>query len=95
MLIKLLLFYFIWYLGILIGYIVPTLKFKPFGMFDFYPFICRKCMTTWTLLVLYGTASYILDSPSFFIVGAIASAATGAGLYYTERERTEKNNDKK
>lgn len=63
---------------------------KPFGLFDFYPFICRKCLTTWSMAIAYISVAIIIQSLTFGILGVILSAFNGYAMHVTEKERMEK-----
>ena len=67
---------------------------KPYGVLDTYPFICRKCLTTWTLIASYISIGIIISNIWFAIAGTILGAATGYAMYYTEKERMTNNEDK-
>lgn len=60
---------------------------KPFSMLDSYPWICRKCLTTWTLVASYISVGFILTDPLYAIFGVILGAATGFAMNYTDNER--------
>lgn len=67
---------------------------KPYGVLDTYPFICRKCLTTWTLIASYISIGIIISNIWFAIAGTILGAATGYAMYYTEKERMGNDEDK-
>lgn len=88
---KIITFFAIWIAGLVIGWYIPDKKHpKPFSLLDFYPFICRKCLTTWLLLILYAVGAILLSDWIFGVLGAIMTAMTGYALWYTERERMKK-----
>lgn len=88
---KIFTFFVVWIAGLVIGWYIPD-KYqpKPFSVLDFYPFICRKCLTTWLLLILYVVIAIILSDWIFGVLGVIMTAMTGFALWYTERERMNK-----
>lgn len=88
---KIFTFFVIWIAVLVIGWYIPD-KYhpKPFSLLDFYPFICRKCLTTWLLLILYVVIAIILSDWIFGVLGVIMTAMTGFALWYTERERMNK-----
>lgn len=88
---KIFTFFVTWIAGLVIGWYIPD-KYhpKPFSVLDFYPFICRKCLTTWLLLILYVVIAIILSDWIFGVLGVIMTAMTGFALWYTERERMNK-----
>lgn len=59
-----------------------------YSMLDFYPFLCRKCLTTWTLIASYISVGIIISSPLFAVFGVLLGAGTGYAMDYTEKERT-------
>lgn len=61
---------------------------EPWTYFDYKPFNCHKCMTTWTLIASYTMAGIILSNVVFSVFGVILSILYGYGLYYQEVERT-------
>lgn len=91
---KIFTFFVVWIAGLVIGWYIPD-KYqpKPFSVLDFYPFICRKCLTTWLLLILYVVIAIILSDWIFGVLGVIMTAMTGFALWYTERERMNKEAD--
>ena len=88
---KIFTFFVVWIAGLVIGWYIPD-KYqpKPFSVLDFYPFICRKCLTTWLLLILYIISAILLSDWIFGVLGVIMTAMTGFALWYTERERMNK-----
>ena len=68
---------------------------KPFSYFDTYPFICKKCMTTWSLIATYIMAGVLMDDPLFGLFGVILGGLYGYGLYKLEKERTITDEDNK
>lgn len=62
---------------------------KPYGIIDNYPFICRKCLTTWTLIASYISVGIIINNPVFAIFGVLLGAGTGYAIHQTEKERME------
>ena len=90
---KIFTFFVVWIVGVVIGWYIPD-KIKPFSLLDFYPFICRKCLTTWLLLILYAVIAILLSDWIFGVLGAIMTAMTGFALWYTDNERMEKETEK-
>ena len=88
---KIFTFFVVWIAGLVIGWYIPD-KYqpKPFTLLDFYPFICRKCLTTWLLLISYIVVAIMLQDWIFGVLGGLMTAATGFALWYTERERMDK-----
>lgn len=88
---KIFVFFVVWIAGLVIGWYIPD-KYqpKPFSLLDFYPFICRKCLTTWLLLILYVVIAIILSDWIFGVLGVIMTAMTGFALWYTDEERMDK-----
>ena len=92
---KIFTFFVVWIVGLVIGWYIPDKKHpKPFSLLDFYPFICRKCLTTWLLLILYSVGAILLSDWIFGMLGAIMTAMTGFALWYTERERRDEEVEK-
>ena len=88
-------FFAIWIAGVVIGWYIPDKHHpKPFSLFDFYPFICRKCLTTWLLLIFYVVGTILLSDWIFGVLGAIMTAMTGFALWYTDNERMDKEAEK-
>ena len=93
---KIFAFFAIWIAGLVIGWYIPTKMYpEPFSLLDFYPFICRKCFTTWLLLILYAVGTILLSDCVFGALGFIMTAMTGFALWYTERERMVEKVEKK
>lgn len=61
---------------------------KPFSYFDTYPYICKKCMTTWSLIAAYIMAAVLMNDPLFGFFGVILGGLYGYGLNKIEEERT-------
>lgn len=61
---------------------------KPYSVLDNYPWICRKCLTTWALIAAYLSVGIIIEEPLFAIFGVILGAGTGFAIDYTQKERT-------
>lgn len=68
-------------------YIKEPIRIKPWSYFDRLPYICHKCMTTWTLIAIYIMVAILLDNIIFGTFGVILSALHGYGLYKLEKER--------
>lgn len=66
---------------------------QPFGILDFYPFLCRRCLTTWSLVASYISVGIIISNPLYAIFGVILSAATGFAMNYTDNERLKNDED--
>ena len=60
---------------------------KPWSYFDAYPFICKKCMTTWSLIATYIMAAVLMNDPLFGFFGVILGGLYGYGLNKMEEER--------
>ena len=73
-------------------YIKEPVKIEPWSYFDRYPFICNKCMTTWTLIAIYVMVALLLDNFIFGLFGVLLSGLHGYGLYKLEKERRDGNN---
>lgn len=92
---KIFAFFAVWIVGLVIGWYIPEKKHPaPFSLLDFYPFICRKCLTTWLLAIMYITFAILLSDWIFGLLGIIMTAMTGFALWYTEEERMEKGSRK-
>ena len=92
---KIITFFAVWIAGVVIGWYIPDKKHpKPFSVLDFYPFICRKCLTTWLLLIMYAVGTILLSDCIFGMFGAVITAMTGFALWYTERERRDEKVEK-
>lgn len=68
-----------------VKYVTPHIKY--WTAWDAYPFICEKCMTTWTLLSLYVMVGLLINSILFIILGVLLSLGFGFGKYLLEKER--------
>ena len=92
---KIFTFFVVWIAGLVIGWYIPD-KYqpKPFSVLDFYPFICRKCLTTWLLLISYIVVAILLQDWIFGVLGGLMTAATGFALWYTEKERMNEEADR-
>lgn len=73
-------------------YIKEPVKIEPWSYFDRYPFICNKCMTTWTLIAIYVMVALLLNNFIFGLFGVLLSGLHGYGLYKSEKERQDGNN---
>jgi len=73
-------------------YIKEPVKIEPWSYFDRYPFICGKCMTTWTLIAIYVMVALLLNNFIFGLFGVLLSGLHGYGLYKLEKERQNGNN---
>lgn len=60
---------------------------EPFTMLDKYPFLCCKCLTTWTLVASYISMAYILHCAAFGFWGCLLAAGTGYAWHVTDKER--------
>ena len=88
---KIITFFVVWIVGLVIGWYIPDKKHpKPFSLLDFYPFICRKCLTTWMLAIMYITFAILLSDWIFGLLGIIMTTMTGFALWYTDNERMDK-----
>lgn len=68
-------------------YIVKGFTIAPWSYLDRYPFVCYKCMTTWTLIVCYIMAGLLLSDYTFIAMGIALSALHGYGMDKLEKER--------
>lgn len=64
---------------------------QPFGYWDRYPFKCKRCLTTWSLLLGYGSVALILGSWTFFFCGVLLTFMETVAVIYTEHERFQDN----
>lgn len=87
MIITIIAFWVILFIGLAIGYIVSEKLVVTFGLFDVYPWKCRRCMTHWTLTALYASVAIIIGSWIFFVLGEIVTIAQTYCFYYTDKER--------
>lgn len=87
MILTIIVFWVTLFVGFGIGYLVPEKLVVPFGLFDVYPWKCRKCMTHWTLTALYASVAIIIGSWVFFVVGEIVTIAQSYCFHYTDKER--------
>lgn len=85
---SIILFFIIWAIGVVGSWMIAE-KYHPkaFGIFDFYPFICRKCLCFWGMLILYIVGAILLNSIGFGLLGALFAAMNGLAIHYTEMER--------
>lgn len=60
---------------------------RPFGLFDVYPWKCRKCLTTWSMAVSYGVGGLILGSWVFFLGGLLLTTAQAICFIITDKEK--------
>ena len=92
---KIFIFFAVWIVGLVIGWYISDKKHpEPFSLLDFYPFICRKCLTTWLLLILYVVSAILLSDWVFGVLGIIMTAMTGFAMWYTDKERMDKEAEK-
>lgn len=82
-----LLFWLTYALGLVIGWYIPEKLVKPWGLFDMKPFDCRKCMTFWSLTLMYMSWYFILFNIWFTMFGLVLTFMTIAAIMYTEWER--------
>lgn len=80
-------FWSIFILGWVIGWIVPEKLVKPFGIFDVYPFKCRKCLTTWMLAAMYITVTILYFNWWFLVLSVIITTLSAIALWYTDINR--------
>lgn len=82
------LFFIIYGIGIFVGWFIAEKHHPQMGsILDFYPFICRKCLTTWTLAALYIVAAIIVENWWFGGAGILITALTAIAMWYTDKER--------
>ena len=62
---------------------------KPYTLLDQYPWICEKCLQTWTLIATYISIAVIIDSFLFGVFGVLLGAGHGIARHITEKERME------
>lgn len=80
-------FWACYFTGLTLGWIIPERLVKPFGLLDLYPFRCRTCCTTWSLVAVYAT--YLFLHFNWVILGCsiFVTAGTIYGMHVTELER--------
>lgn len=81
------LFFFIYWGAMVFGYYVSEFCVKPFGLFDVYPWVCRKCATTQTMIALYIAGAIILSSWWFFLCGMGIALAQAECFIITEKKK--------
>lgn len=83
----LLIFFGIYAVSFVLGYLISDKLTRPFGLFDVYPFKCRKCCTTWLMVALY--AVWMMMDWNLYVFGAsiLIIAMNIAAFIYDERER--------
>lgn len=60
---------------------------KAFSCFDFKPFKCRKCLTTWSLIAIYISVGLLFNNYIFIASGIIITIITGIALYIDDKEK--------
>lgn len=68
-------------------YIKKAYTPEPFSYLDTYPFKCYKCFTTWSMVASYIMVGLVIKDILFIIFGVTISLLYGYGLYKTEKER--------
>lgn len=82
-----LIFWAIFIVGFSVAYVVSEHLVIPFGLFDVYPWKCRKCMTTWTLIALYASVALAMSNWILFICGVLITAAQTLCIIITDKEK--------
>ena len=81
-------FWVCYFIGLTLGWLIPEKLVKPFGLFDIFPFNCRKCCTTWTLVAVYSTYLFLCFNWVVFGASIFITAATAYCIYKTEKDKT-------
>lgn len=84
--IDILVFWLIYFLSFMIGYFIES-NVSPFGLFDVYPWKCRKCLTTWLMVGGYGCGALLLNSWVFFLGGVILAISQAICFIITDKEK--------
>lgn len=86
MVIKIVLFFVVYVVAFFIGWWIPEKMVSPWGLFDVYPWKCRKCLTTWMMVALYIGIGLMVNW-WFIIFGLIISGAQAYCFIYTDKEK--------
>lgn len=76
-----------------IGYTLTETKYRLAEKFDwlnFQPFNCKKCFTTWTIIIMNITIACLLSSIWYGITGVVFGGAIGFCLHIQEKNKIEK-----
>lgn len=76
-----------------VGYILTETKYRladKFDWLDFQPFNCRKCFTTWMIIIMNITIACLLSSVCYAIIGVVFGGAIGLCLHIQEKNKIEK-----
>lgn len=76
-----------------LGYILTETKYRladRYKWLDFQPFNCRKCFTTWTIIIMNITIACLLSSLLYAITGVVFGGAIGLCLHIQEKNKIEK-----
>lgn len=87
MIVEILVFITIYCIGFIFGYFISEKWTRPFGFFDTYPWMCRKCCTFWIMVFLYTFATLIMNNWWLFGFGMVISIAQAICFIISEREK--------
>ena len=87
MIIEVIAFLAVYAISFTLGYLTSEKWCKPNGIYDVYPWMCRKCATSQLMVVLYTCVALIFGSLWFFILGALVTVATALEFMLTEKEK--------
>ena len=77
-------FWAIYFVGLIFAYLVSEKFVTKFGLFDFIPFNCRKCCTTWTLAAMYASWLFVDFNWVVLIAAIMITALTALSFRLTE-----------
>lgn len=84
----LLIFFGVYFAAFVMGYLIADKWVRPFGLFDVYPWKCRKCCTTWMMVGAYFFVFIMGWLPLKFIFCAILITGMNVVAFiYDERKR--------
>ena len=87
MVLDIIVFWSIYIISFILGYAVSESLVRPFGMFDVYPFCCRKCLTTWLMIASYVSIGICLGKWVLMLCGVILAAAQALCFIITDKEK--------
>ena len=87
MIVEIITFWAIYFVCFFLAYYVADFCVMPFGVFDVYPWKCRKCLTTWSLVASYGSVALMFQSWIFFLCGVILTAGQAVCFIITDKEK--------
>lgn len=79
--------------GMYTGWLFTESRYRlseRYGWLDFQPFNCKKCFTTWIIIIMNITIACLISSIWYGVTGTVFGGAIGFCLYLNERNKIEK-----